>query len=341
MRALAREPAESLPRRRRHSPRRSASGGATRTPSPAGSRGRAAVVAADARRRRADRLRPAARDDAGRSRARGAAAVARHGPADDDGPAVVDLAARAARRDPPRRDRLPRRPAPRRTRRASPSPSIALVTVPNCEDVALTTLRSQTDELGLIADAEEEEASRRRRGGTRHPLRAGDRRGGRGGIGTPSSSSRPGPARWPCPRLRGQTEEQATRHACAASTSRVGSIDREPDPSVPDGLGHPQQPGRGRGRRRGLPGRPRHQHRADAVADAIADPGADADPHAGADPDADARRQRRRSRRRQTIGPLPAGMAGASMAGSPESTLGGTFAADGNRRPDLGRRIDL
>jgi hypothetical protein len=115
---------------------------------------------------------------------------------------------------------------------ASPSPSIALVTVPNCDDVALPTLRSETDELGLSLTREEEASQDVEEG---RVIRCEPATGAEVEEG---SALRvvvsTGPGEVAVPRLRGQTEQQA-RDTLASFDLNVGSIEREPDPSVPDG----------------------------------------------------------------------------------------------------------
>ena len=181
MRALAREPADRFPdagamaealRAWRRNP--DAVPGRSRG---RGRRGR------DARRRRADRLRPAARHDARRSRARSCHRHRGHSERRDDrqpwwmwllallgvillgaiGFLGVPAAGEPVGLAEPI-DRARDRPELRRRRAAEPAVG--------------------DGRAGPVADPGGGGVAGRR-GGTRHPLRAGDRRGGRGGLGTP------------------------------------------------------------------------------------------------------------------------------------------------------------
>ena len=115
---------------------------------------------------------------------------------------------------------------------ATPSPSIALVTVPSCDDVALTTLRSQAGELGLTVDPEEESSEDVDEGRVIRCEPASGQEVEDGSTLTAFVST--GPGEVAVPRLRGQTEQQA-RETLASRDLGVGTIDREPDQSVPDG----------------------------------------------------------------------------------------------------------
>ena len=143
------------------------------------------------------------------------------------------------------------------------------------------------------------------------------------------------------PRLRGQTEAAGARHPRPASASRVGAIDREPDPTIPDGSVIRSDPAEGVDVAAGS--------QVDLVISTgptpsptpIADPGADADPHAGADadPESDADADapaavddRATSGRHAPVLAWPAAR---------NSRLEAHLADDGNHRPDHGRRIDL
>jgi eukaryotic-like serine/threonine-protein kinase len=114
---------------------------------------------------------------------------------------------------------------------ASPSPSIA-VTVPNCDDVSLPTLRSQADDLGLTIDPQDESSDDVEEGrvircepGSGSEIEEGD---------TLTAFVSTGPGEVEVPRLRGQTEQQA-RDTLASFDLGVGAITREPDPTLPSG----------------------------------------------------------------------------------------------------------
>ncbi|MCC6618511.1 MAG: Stk1 family PASTA domain-containing Ser/Thr kinase [Chloroflexi bacterium] len=116
---------------------------------------------------------------------------------------------------------------------ASPSASAALVTVPDCEDATITTVRSRLIEAGLEVEREVREASDtvdEDRVIRCEPPTGTEVEEGRGIIVYVSS----GAQAVPVPRLRGQTEEQAI-----ATLTRVGlqlgAITRENDPDVPTG----------------------------------------------------------------------------------------------------------
>jgi eukaryotic-like serine/threonine-protein kinase len=115
----------------------------------------------------------------------------------------------------------------------TPTPSQAVgVTVPTCDDVSLATLRSQAAELGLTL-SEDEQASEDVDEG--RVIRCEPETGQRVEEGsTLVAVVSSGPGEVAVPRLRGQTEQQA-RDTLAGFDLRVGSIEREPDPSVPDG----------------------------------------------------------------------------------------------------------
>ena len=164
----------------------------------------------------------------------------------------------------------------------SPSPSVAQVTVPDCDDVPLTTLRSEALELGLTVreddefseDVEEDRV-----------IRCEPATGEQVDDGTTITAFvSSGIEQVAVPRLRGQSEADARASLETAGLS-IGAIAREPDPDVPSGSVLRSDPVRGDGRGRRLAGRPRRQHRADAVADPDPHAGADPDPHAHAYPD--------------------------------------------------------
>jgi eukaryotic-like serine/threonine-protein kinase len=115
----------------------------------------------------------------------------------------------------------------------SPSASAALVTVPDCEDVALTSLRTQARALGLDVHTPEEEASDTVDEG--RVIRCEPATGeevDEGSAITPIVSS--GDEQVAVPRLIGQTQEQAIATLERVGLS-LGAITREPDPNIPAG----------------------------------------------------------------------------------------------------------
>jgi beta-lactam-binding protein with PASTA domain len=98
--------------------------------------------------------------------------------------------------------------------------------------VPLTTLRSQAEDANLTL-REDEEASEDVDEG--RVIRCDPESGQRVEEGsTLVAVVSSGPGEVAVPRLRGQTEQQA-RDTLASFELAVGSIEREPDPSVPDG----------------------------------------------------------------------------------------------------------
>jgi serine/threonine-protein kinase len=115
---------------------------------------------------------------------------------------------------------------------ASPSPSVALVTVPNCDDAALATVQAQANDLGFTLVREEEASQDIEEG---RVIRCEPATGEEVEEGSPLRIVvSTGAGEVNVPRLRGQTEQQA-RDTLASFDLSVGSIEREPDPSVPDG----------------------------------------------------------------------------------------------------------
>jgi hypothetical protein len=116
---------------------------------------------------------------------------------------------------------------------ATPTPSAALVEVPDCENVALTTLRTEANRLGLTVGEPQEEASEDVDEGRviRCEPSSGDQVE-EGGTIVPFVSS--GAELVAVPRLRGQTLDQATATLDREGLS-VGTIVREPDATIPDG----------------------------------------------------------------------------------------------------------
>jgi serine/threonine-protein kinase len=132
---------------------------------------------------------------------------------------------------------------------ATPVPSAGLVTVPNCDNVALATLRTQATDLGLVVAAPEDESAEDVAEG--RVIRCDPATGqdvAEGSTIIPFVSS--GEEAVAVPRLRGQTLDQARQTLSDAGLS-VGAIDREPDPSIPDGSVIRSDPAEGVDRPRG------------------------------------------------------------------------------------------
>ena len=220
----------------------------------------------------------------------------------------------------------------------SPSPSQTVgVNVPNCDDVALTTLRSQAEDANLTL-REEEEASEDVDEGRVircEPEAVSEWRRAR----RSSPSSRPVPARSP---FRGCAARPSSRPATRlrALGLSVGSIDREPDQSVPDGSVIRSNPAEG----------------VDVDAGSQVDLVISTGPTPSPTPPRPGPRRRRRRRCRPRCrrrrrrrrppdaivrAPRPRGTSSASMADSSAGPRVGHICRDGNRRPDHGRRIDL
>jgi serine/threonine-protein kinase len=115
----------------------------------------------------------------------------------------------------------------------SPTPTAAIVTVPACDDVALTTLRRQAERIGLEVNEPEDEASEDVNEG--RVIRCDPESGSdvaEGTAITPYVSS--GAETVEVPRLRGQTEAQAIQTLRDADL-RPGEITREPDQEIAAG----------------------------------------------------------------------------------------------------------
>ncbi|MCA1570631.1 MAG: Stk1 family PASTA domain-containing Ser/Thr kinase, partial [Chloroflexi bacterium] len=115
---------------------------------------------------------------------------------------------------------------------ASPSPSAQLVTVPECEGVALPTLRAQLGELGVVPEVGQENSEEIDEGSVIRCEPASGEQVAEGGTIDVFVSS--GEEEVQVPSLRGQTQPQAE------ATLRefdlvVGEISTEPDQDVPDG----------------------------------------------------------------------------------------------------------
>jgi eukaryotic-like serine/threonine-protein kinase len=115
---------------------------------------------------------------------------------------------------------------------STPAPSVAMVSVPNCEDIALATLRTQATDLGLIIDTEDENSEDIEQGRVIRCDPATGQQVEEGSHVTAFVSA--GEEEVAVPRLRGQTLDQA-RQTLSDEGLSVGAIDREPDPSIPDG----------------------------------------------------------------------------------------------------------
>lgn len=114
----------------------------------------------------------------------------------------------------------------------SPAASAATITVPNCDNVALTTLRQQAAELEVQLDPRDEPSDEIAEGRvircepeSGEPLPEG---------GTLIAYVSTGSEDVAVPRLRGQTLQQA-QQTLSDEGLRVGAIDQEFDPSVPAG----------------------------------------------------------------------------------------------------------
>ncbi|MEO7294525.1 MAG: Stk1 family PASTA domain-containing Ser/Thr kinase [Candidatus Limnocylindria bacterium] len=114
----------------------------------------------------------------------------------------------------------------------TPSPSAALVTVPPCEGVALTTLRAQLIELGITPEEDQENSEEIDEGSVIRCEPTSGEQVAEGGTVDVFISS--GEEEVQVPSLRGQTQAQAE-----ATLSQfdlvVGEISSESDPDVPDG----------------------------------------------------------------------------------------------------------
>jgi serine/threonine-protein kinase len=112
-----------------------------------------------------------------------------------------------------------------------PSQSAAMVTVPDCDDVLLSSLRAEADDLGLVVQTEQEPSEDLEEGRVIRCDPATGQQVAEGSTLTAFVSS--GSERVAVPRLRGQTLDQA-RETLADAGLAVGSIDREPDPAIPE-----------------------------------------------------------------------------------------------------------
>jgi serine/threonine-protein kinase len=115
---------------------------------------------------------------------------------------------------------------------ATPSPSAAVVTVPDCDDVTLTTLRSRANDLGIELDEVDEASDDVDEGRVIRCEPPGGQEVAEGGTVIAYIST--GAEEVAVPRLRGQTFDQA-QVTLAAEGLRVGAIEQDFDPSVPEG----------------------------------------------------------------------------------------------------------
>jgi eukaryotic-like serine/threonine-protein kinase len=115
---------------------------------------------------------------------------------------------------------------------ASPTPSVGQVLVPDCEDVSLTSLRAQADDLGLTVETEPEASEDVDEGRVIRCAPASGNPVDEGSEIIAFVSS--GAELVEVPRLRGQSLEQATATLENAGFD-LGSVTRDFDPDVPDG----------------------------------------------------------------------------------------------------------
>jgi beta-lactam-binding protein with PASTA domain len=115
---------------------------------------------------------------------------------------------------------------------STPSPSVVLVTLPQCEDASATTLRSQLIDLGLEPDEELEASDDVEEGDVIRCEPDGGSQVEEGSTVTIFVSS--GEETVEVPRLRGQTESDA-RETLDRFGLVVGSITREPDQGIAEG----------------------------------------------------------------------------------------------------------
>ncbi len=113
-----------------------------------------------------------------------------------------------------------------------PTASAAMVTVPDCEDVPLTSLRTQAADLDLVVETEQEPSDDVDEGRVVRCEPATGQQVAEGSTLIAFVSS--GSEQVAVPRLMGQTLDQARQTLFDAGLS-VGTIAREPDPAIPDG----------------------------------------------------------------------------------------------------------
>ncbi len=115
---------------------------------------------------------------------------------------------------------------------ATPTPSAALVTVPDCEGVALTTVRARLIDVGLQADERPEESEAVDEDDVIRCEPGSGEQVGEGSTVVVFVSS--GEELVTVPSLSGQTLEQA-QATLRDFDLRTGEVRREPHPSIPDG----------------------------------------------------------------------------------------------------------
>jgi serine/threonine-protein kinase len=118
------------------------------------------------------------------------------------------------------------------TPEASPTPSAATVTIPDCEDVSLSALRTRLRDLGLEPDERDEASEDVDEGRVIRCDPASGDPAAEGGTVIVFVST--GAEEVSVPRLRGQTQDQAQQTLAAAGLG-VGAIDTEYDPTIPAG----------------------------------------------------------------------------------------------------------
>jgi eukaryotic-like serine/threonine-protein kinase len=115
----------------------------------------------------------------------------------------------------------------------SPSPSVVSVTIPDCDDVPLTSLRSEAQALGLTVNDPEEVASEDiDEGRVVRCEPEGGTEVDEGSAITPFVST--GAEQVAVPRLSGQSEQDARNRLTDVGLA-VGAITSEPDASIPQG----------------------------------------------------------------------------------------------------------
>jgi len=114
---------------------------------------------------------------------------------------------------------------------ASPTPSVGQVLVPECEDVPLARLRADAEDLNLVVETDEEPSEDVDEGNVIRCEPPTGTRVDEGEILTAIVSS--GADQVEVPRLRGQTQDQATQ-TLRDSELAVGTVIREFDPEVPE-----------------------------------------------------------------------------------------------------------
>ncbi len=261
----------------------------------------------------------------GRPHAGGAAAASRRlrRPPARRGSAMVDLAAGGAGRDPARRHRLPGGAAARFGRSERVADAVG-----RAGHRARVRGRG-ADDAALPAGRPGHHSGRRTR---RPPTRstretssaASPRAARRSPRGAPCASSSRAARRRSRSRACAARPSHRPRRRCESPTCRVGEVDFEPDPEVPDGSVIRSDPPSGNTVAAREPGEPRHQQRPDAVADAVAHAGADAGAHAGADAGAHAGPDADLAATPDSLA-IARGTAGARMSAIPFPRLGGTF----------------